>query len=51
MRPITNINCHFLAVFEKLGVVFTAQHFKAYSPTMPSHSYKAFKTSVACRIR
>jgi outer membrane immunogenic protein len=38
-------------VFEKLGVVFMAQHFNVYSPTMPSDSYNAFKTSVACRIR
>ena len=37
---IDDINCRFLAVFEKLGVVFMAQHFNVYSPTMPSDSYK-----------
>jgi hypothetical protein len=33
---IDDINCRFLAVFEKLSVVFMAQHFNVYSPTVAS---------------
>jgi hypothetical protein len=33
---INDKNCRFLAVFEKLSVVFMAQRFNVYSSTIPS---------------